>query len=1060
MHRSGTSLVGRLANILGVDLGPEEEMIAAGPENPRGFWENKELKKLNEAVLERMGGSWHSPPIVEPGWEFSSRLDDLREQAAGELRRLGQMSYFGWKDPRNSLTLPFWRTVADIDRSIVVIRHPAQVASSLLARNGFTVEKAGDLWVKYVANALVTATSPLIIDYENVLESPRETVECLLRFLDLPWPDEARLNKAVAACEPELNRAGQTGTDEKGLLFATRLYDALKDEALASDEVILANVAQAWVSTTRSLDLDWMLAAAKAERDDAKRELEESRGQAAQLRADMEALRKSFDEERVRLEANAARAEGERDELRRELEASRRSQEELTGRADVLERSMEQERRRAETAQVRARGAKKQAANEMHKRQSVEYRKQRLEQRRGVRLALAMSVPAKPIFRQIRARRRRTPPAEEGGRGRSSERDSKTSSTRRGRRGQGESSVTGYSREDTAGANAGVECATGTDGVPRPAYANIVVPVHNAVEDVRECLTSVRDNTNLAVHKVIIVDDGSEKSVRTELEWWAFQLNAVLIARDSAGGFGVAANEGIAASWLPAVVLLNSDVVVPARWVEALLECAATDPCVGIVGPWSNAASWQSIPETVDETGGWSKNPDVEAADIRHVNERLQRSSARLYPRVPLVNGFCYLITRKLLNAIGSLDVESFPLGYGEEDDLSIRAADAGFTAAIADDCFVYHAKSKSYSAGRRKEISASSQQTLLNKHGKEKLETKVEHMNYERELVRARALAAQIVLDAESGDSVPGSALRVGWLQPHFREVGGIRRAFEMGSRLFCAGWDVSLIAGNDKVDDAWFAAPVPQKKISDVGNEEFDILIVSDPDVVGLLERIDYRKLVVYHLDAYFNYRREPTDAYYDLAGDVPNLANSAWTAEMVREGKGLGVDEIIPGAVDLCQFAPRPATVEFDVVCYGSKRERKRTWLAEEAARGLSLGKLVKLSERQSDLSWGYSAGRVFVSTSSQEGFNLTCLEAMACGVPVVCTDDGGSRDYVRHGENAVVTDGHDPESVREGVVRVLEDRKLQARLVEAGMQTAREMNWTKMSACLAKFLNGVQ
>ena len=52
------------------------------------------------------------------------------------------------------------------------------------------------------------------------------------------------------------------------------------------------------------------------------------------------------------------------------------------------------------------------------------------------------------------------------------------------------------------------------------------------------------------------------------------------------------------------------------------------------------------------------------------------------------------------------MDEENFPIGYGEENDYCIRAADAGFTLAIADDAYVFHAKSKSFGHSRRKELS------------------------------------------------------------------------------------------------------------------------------------------------------------------------------------------------------------------------------------------------------------------------------------------------------------------------------------------------------------------
>ena len=48
MHRSGTSLCTRLANLLGMELG--EPLQPAGPDNPKGFWENRLFQNLNVLV--------------------------------------------------------------------------------------------------------------------------------------------------------------------------------------------------------------------------------------------------------------------------------------------------------------------------------------------------------------------------------------------------------------------------------------------------------------------------------------------------------------------------------------------------------------------------------------------------------------------------------------------------------------------------------------------------------------------------------------------------------------------------------------------------------------------------------------------------------------------------------------------------------------------------------------------------------------------------------------------------------------------------------------------------
>ena len=59
MHRSGTSAVARLLNMMGAYFGPEDVDIGAGEENPKGFWERREVRKLCDDLLHSAGADWH-----------------------------------------------------------------------------------------------------------------------------------------------------------------------------------------------------------------------------------------------------------------------------------------------------------------------------------------------------------------------------------------------------------------------------------------------------------------------------------------------------------------------------------------------------------------------------------------------------------------------------------------------------------------------------------------------------------------------------------------------------------------------------------------------------------------------------------------------------------------------------------------------------------------------------------------------------------------------------------------------------------------------------------------
>ncbi len=75
----------------------------------------------------------------------------------------------------------------------------------------------------------------------------------------------------------------------------------------------------------------------------------------------------------------------------------------------------------------------------------------------------------------------------------------------------------------------------------------------------------------------------------------------------------------------------------------------------------------------------------------------------------------------------------------------------------------------------------------------------------------------------------------------------------------------------------------------------------------------------------------------------------------------------------------------------------------------------------------------------------------LEAMACGTPVVVSDSGGVRDFAEDGENCVVVPARNPEALAEGIVRLLGDRELRARLGEAGVAAASAYTLERMVSC---------
>ena len=81
-------------------------------------------------------------------------------------------------------------------------------------------------------------------------------------------------------------------------------------------------------------------------------------------------------------------------------------------------------------------------------------------------------------------------------------------------------------------------------------------------------------------------------------------------------------------------------------------------------------------------------------------------------------------------------------------------------------------------------------------------------------------------------------------------------------------------------------------------------------------------------------------------------------------------------------------------------------------------------------------------VFVMSSHMEGLCTSLLDAMAMRLPVVATNAGGIPEIVRDGETGLLVESKNPAAIAEGIVKLIKDRQLAARLSERGRQVVEE------------------
>jgi GT2 family glycosyltransferase/glycosyltransferase involved in cell wall biosynthesis len=223
----------------------------------------------------------------------------------------------------------------------------------------------------------------------------------------------------------------------------------------------------------------------------------------------------------------------------------------------------------------------------------------------------------------------------------------------------------------------------------RPDRVDVIITVYGAPDDLRQCLTSVAEQTDLSRHRVRLVIDGpQDESVEAVLAAHSFDL----LRNDRRLGFAAGVNRGMSASNSD-VVLLNSDTVVTAHWLEKLIDAAYSSGDAGTVTPLSNNATLCSVPRSFDE------NAIPAGFDLASFAAHVERVSARSYPRLPTGVGFCFYIRRALIDDIGLFDDRRFAAGYGEENDFCLRALDRGWLHLADDATFVQHAGHRSFGA-------------------------------------------------------------------------------------------------------------------------------------------------------------------------------------------------------------------------------------------------------------------------------------------------------------------------------------------------------------------------
>ncbi len=261
MHRSGTSMITRLLEQQGLFMGWRKEI------NDEALF----FLRLNQWLLARTGDAWDNPPDATDWPGETVQRQALRQDLRAALSSLKAIGYWGlrgmlahrnpfgaefpwgWKDPRNTVTLPLWLDIFPDARVVHIRRHGIDVARSLVTRNqaigdniqkqGFAarlpftkkksrwlssrcgrIEDAFTLWEDYMRHAErhLEALGPQALDirYEDFLDSPTELTARIAEFCYLSKDDNA-ISRACGALDSGRAYAHR---DDPSLIELNRSY--------------------------------------------------------------------------------------------------------------------------------------------------------------------------------------------------------------------------------------------------------------------------------------------------------------------------------------------------------------------------------------------------------------------------------------------------------------------------------------------------------------------------------------------------------------------------------------------------------------------------------------------------------------------------------------------------------------------------------------------------------------------------------------------------------------------------------------------------------------------
>ncbi|WP_262245567.1 glycosyltransferase [Parapedobacter soli] len=203
-------------------------------------------------------------------------------------------------------------------------------------------------------------------------------------------------------------------------------------------------------------------------------------------------------------------------------------------------------------------------------------------------------------------------------------------------------------------------------------FLSVIIPVFNRPNEVKDLLDSLSRQTDSAF-EVVIVEDGSTHTCEVVVTAFRSKLDINYLFTENAGP-GPARNAGSEVATGDYLVFLDSDCVLPERYIETLRQSLTSDYADAFGGPDQARADFTLLQRAIN----YSMTSFFTTGGIRGGSEKLDK----FHPR-----SFNMGYSREVFERTGGFSA----MRFGEDIDMSIRIIAAGFTTRLIKGAYVYH---------------------------------------------------------------------------------------------------------------------------------------------------------------------------------------------------------------------------------------------------------------------------------------------------------------------------------------------------------------------------------